>query len=339
MIERRNYYRILHVQPDAPMAVISESYRMLMHKLKTHPDLESADWNADLLKIAYDTLRDPDKRAGYDRELLKRYHIRILSQGALGAATVNPGAENSRAEGTANFKQRNYYRILQVQADAPITTITASYWALRKNSPHDHAMLDEAYRILSNPASRKHYDALLAGDMWQTAKKEMETKKNQLPALFANFFRPAQSAIEPYQAVITHYCSFCKTPHVSQTGFYQSGNCLECSSPLAAFQQDQLDSPYRMLTRINVRGELTFYLFWPGRPCQGIFQDLSPAGIRFLTNVMLDRSDIIKIDAPNFQAVAEVTHTRQENGGFSVGTRFLAARFDQRRGNFVSLQV
>lgn len=339
MIERRNYYRILHVQPDAPMTVINESYRTLMQKLKAHPELESPDWNAGLLNIAFNTLRDPLKRAEYDRELLKRYHIKILSQGALGATMANPGKNHSHAEGAANFKQRNYYRILQVQADAPITTITASYWALRKNSPHDHALLDEAYRILSNPASRKHYDALLAGDMWQAARKEMEAKRDQLPALFANFSNPVSSAIEPYHAVITHYCSFCKTPYVAQTGFYRSDNCLECFSPLAVFEQGHLESPFRTLTRINVRGELSFYLFWPGRPCQGVFQDLSPAGIRFLTQVMLDRSDIIKIDAPNFQAVAEVTHTRQENGGFSVGTRFLAAKFDQRHGNFVSLQV
>lgn len=339
MIERRNYYRILHVQPDAPMTVINESYRILMHKLKTHPELENPDWNADLLNIAFNTLRDPSKRAEYDRELLKRYHIKILSQGALGAHPVNPGAHNQRAEGAADFKQRNYYRILQVQADAPITTITASYWTLRKNSPNDHALLDEAYRILSNPASRKHYDALLASDLWQAARKDVEAKKEQFPALFEHIASPARSSVEPYRAVITHYCSFCKTPYVSQTGFYQSENCLECASPLAAFQQDHLELPYRTLIRINVRGQLTFYLFWPGRPCQGIFQDLSPAGIRFLTNVMLDRSDIIKIDAPNFQAVAEVTHTRQEGGGFSIGTRFLAAKFDQRHGNFVSLQV
>ncbi|MBX3617392.1 molecular chaperone DnaJ [Nitrosomonas sp.] len=339
MIERRNYYRILHVQPDAPMTVIDESYRIWMQKLKTYPELENADWNADLLNLAFNTLRDPYKRIEYDRELLKRYHIKVLSQGALGAPTVNPGVDNQHAEGAVDFKQRNYYRILQVQADAPITTITASYWALRKNSPNNHALLDEAYRILSNPASRKHYDALLVSDLWQAAKEDVRAKKEQFPALFETIASSARSSIEPYRAVITHYCSFCKTPYVSRIGFYQNENCLECGSPLAAFEQGHLESPFRTLTRINVRGQLTYYLFWPGRPCQGIFQDLSPAGIRFLTNVMLDRSDIIKIDAPNFQAVAEVTHTRQEGGGFSIGTRFLAAKFDQRHGNFVSLQV
>ena len=36
---RRNYYRLLHVQPDAPTEVIKSSYRTLMRTLKRHPAL------------------------------------------------------------------------------------------------------------------------------------------------------------------------------------------------------------------------------------------------------------------------------------------------------------
>jgi len=67
MHNRRNYYRILHVQPDAPDAVIRASYRTLMQKLRLHPDLGGDDWNAALLNEAYRTLSDPDRRAAYDR--------------------------------------------------------------------------------------------------------------------------------------------------------------------------------------------------------------------------------------------------------------------------------
>ena len=56
-----------------------------------------------------------------------------------------------------------------------------------------------------------------------------------------------------------------------------------------------------------------FYLFWPGKPCQGNCQDLSPTGLRFMTEEALDSNDVIKIDAPSFQAVAEVTHQRCED--------------------------
>ena len=63
MIERRNFYRILHAQPDASMAVIRENYRLLKQKLKTHPDLTNDDWNENLLEAAYQTLSDPTKRS------------------------------------------------------------------------------------------------------------------------------------------------------------------------------------------------------------------------------------------------------------------------------------
>ncbi len=34
---RRDYYRVLHVQPDAPIEVIEAGYRTLMRTLKRHP--------------------------------------------------------------------------------------------------------------------------------------------------------------------------------------------------------------------------------------------------------------------------------------------------------------
>ena len=34
---RRDYYRVLHVQPDAPIEVIKAGYRTLMRTLKRHP--------------------------------------------------------------------------------------------------------------------------------------------------------------------------------------------------------------------------------------------------------------------------------------------------------------
>ena len=69
MKNRRNYYRILHVQPDAPDAIIRASYRTLMQKLKAHPDLGGDDWNAALINEAFAVVMDPVRRALYDTEL------------------------------------------------------------------------------------------------------------------------------------------------------------------------------------------------------------------------------------------------------------------------------
>ena len=72
MKNRRNFYRILHVQPDAPCEIIKASYRTLMQKLKQHPDLGGDDWNASIMNEACTILTDPEKRAAYDQEFLYR---------------------------------------------------------------------------------------------------------------------------------------------------------------------------------------------------------------------------------------------------------------------------
>lgn len=75
MRNRRNYYRILHVQPDAPAAIVKASYRTLMQKLKAHPDLGGDIANAQLLNEAYAVISNPDKRTHYDSEFhLKSRH-------------------------------------------------------------------------------------------------------------------------------------------------------------------------------------------------------------------------------------------------------------------------
>lgn len=72
MHNRRNYYRILNVQPDAPVEIIRSSYRTLMHQLKQHPDLGGDHWNAVLINEAYAVLTDPVKRAQYDHQWFAR---------------------------------------------------------------------------------------------------------------------------------------------------------------------------------------------------------------------------------------------------------------------------
>ena len=67
MKNRRNYYRILHIQPDAPADIIKASYRTQMQKLKMHPDLGGDEWDASILNEAYRVLSHPEKRAAYDR--------------------------------------------------------------------------------------------------------------------------------------------------------------------------------------------------------------------------------------------------------------------------------
>ncbi len=80
MKNKRNYYRILHIQPDAPGEIVRSSYRILMQKLKAHPDLGGEDWNATIINEAYQVLKDPDKRKGYDAALFQKDSRRTLGK-------------------------------------------------------------------------------------------------------------------------------------------------------------------------------------------------------------------------------------------------------------------
>lgn len=63
---RRNYYRVLHVQPEAPVDVIRASYRALMGPLGHHPDKGGDHATAALINEAHAVLTDPVRRRAYD---------------------------------------------------------------------------------------------------------------------------------------------------------------------------------------------------------------------------------------------------------------------------------
>ena len=69
MTQRRDYYRVLQVHPDAHPEIIKVSYKTLMQRLKMHPDLGGDHATATLINEAFRTLGHPDRRLAYDRWL------------------------------------------------------------------------------------------------------------------------------------------------------------------------------------------------------------------------------------------------------------------------------
>jgi curved DNA-binding protein CbpA len=91
--ERRNLYRVLHVQPEAPQVVIKASYRALMSTLRSHPDLGGDHEHAAQLNAAYAVLGDPERRAAYDSSL--RRAPRRAAAAAPPAGTPRPARDPS----------------------------------------------------------------------------------------------------------------------------------------------------------------------------------------------------------------------------------------------------
>lgn len=70
MARLANYYRILQVDPEADQEIIEAAYKRLAQKY--HPDVNKSPSAAERMKkinVAYETLRDPIKRAAYDQQL------------------------------------------------------------------------------------------------------------------------------------------------------------------------------------------------------------------------------------------------------------------------------
>jgi hypothetical protein len=62
-----DYYRILHVQPDAPTPVIHAIYRTLLHRLQTSATF-AGEADAGLIEEAYAVLGNAQRRAAYDAQ-------------------------------------------------------------------------------------------------------------------------------------------------------------------------------------------------------------------------------------------------------------------------------
>jgi hypothetical protein len=118
---RRNHYRLLHVQPEAPVEIVKAAYRTLMGPLRQHPDLGGDHAHAALLNEAYAVLTDPVRRAAYDRTLTRGC--------GRGTATARP------APGAATASPRPVY-------DGP----DPAHWRAEGRCPFCRAPLPEALR-------------------------------------------------------------------------------------------------------------------------------------------------------------------------------------------------
>jgi len=73
VIGRRNYYQVLMVDQAADADILAVVHRRLAQRF--HPDLDPGDdVRQKMLEInqAYDVLRNPERRAAYDQELVAR---------------------------------------------------------------------------------------------------------------------------------------------------------------------------------------------------------------------------------------------------------------------------
>ncbi|MDH5551858.1 MAG: DnaJ domain-containing protein [Nitrosomonas sp.] len=349
MDNRRNFYRILRVQPDATFDVIQQSYRSLMQKLRLHPDLGGEEHNARLINQAFAILRNPKLRATYDAKLLSQYNIKTLSSGGEFNSSAPPSEPHETPHTQKN--KRNYYRVLNIQNDAESEIIQASYRVLSTQlTGKKLQLLTEAFTVVGDQIRRLQYDTLLrlhthaasVEKLKNASSLEIQPVKGSAMTVSttdcSNKTETYQEAAanKAYESIIEHYCQFCKTPytHASFTG--QERSCTECSSPLSSPADFFISAPRRSLPRIKQTKKADIYVHWPKNPTQVTLKDLSPTGLNFATKASLDIHQIIKVDAPHFKAIAQVAYCLSDQSTYRIGANFLTIEFHRTAGSFLS---
>lgn len=244
MSNRRNYYRILHVQPDAPLEIIKVSYRTLMQRLKQHPDVGGSDDSAALINEAYAVLSDTKKRNQYDAQQMSPVIQTLRESHHSPSATDTDKHENN---GTG------------------------------KTSKHD------------------------------------ENAKS--------------------------FCCFCQSAIYFE--LHPEVKCTHCDSPLYPVTPLKLEQfCQRKVQRILIGGELTFFTDWPQTGYRAQIRDLSPTGMRFVSETALPVNSIIKIRGDRLESLARVVNCgkpKPETSSFrSIGVEFLTLQFHQVSGTFIS---
>jgi hypothetical protein len=221
--------------------------------------------------------------------------------------------------------ESNYYQILHVSPDAPAEVIRASYRTLMHSmrlhpdlgGPGDRAaQINEAYRVLSNPARRAHYDKSVRTDMSAGISPD-------------GFDDPAQ----PLR------CLFCNARASTEARKCDDAICGRCDSPLALAPRHRFEhSMRRMLRRIDRHLPIKVHTAWDADSVlDGRMENLSLNGMRFATGHALIPNQLIKIDCVLCKALARVSHCQPTGkNSFVTGVEFVTIVFSSNLGTFVS---
>ena len=250
--------------------------------------------------------------------------------------------------------RRNYYRILHVQPDAPTAVIRASHRAIMQRlkvhpdlgGDHEQAvLLNEAVDTLCDPTRRAAYDEVRAPRVEQQRDRGRAVTPRQAAASSRPTERPTagpaaapRPSASPKSRVACGFCgAICSTVDRSRP----ESACVSCGSALCLVEKHQLGGPsQRAIERVPRNVPMTFRLaasrqnVWSGST-----EDLSLNGMRFLSHVVIEVGDCLRVECDFCSAVAvvkSVGSTRSVRGPWHYGVEFLTFRVKNERGGLFS---
>lgn len=318
MENRRNSYRVLRVQPDAPIAFIRQVYRTLMQNMRMHPDLGGDTHQAALINQAYRTLTRPQDRARLDKALAasgRRHHV--ISVGPL-----LPYLKHAATARHNNINRRNYARVLSLQFDAEKALLdTARAWALQHTSNTE--LIQKAYAALNDSTTRERYISLLSGHSHHGA----------LQILRDEAVEHAAQIRESVLSDPTRVCPYCQAGLIHDAE-KPATECARCASPLTLPMQIEDAARRRQATRFARDTRVIVSEGFPPRRLKADLLDLSPLGVSFQCASPLETVRVARVDGNGFSAVLSVTHGTVSRSGYQYGGRFITVAFDNDAGTF-----
>ena len=241
--------------------------------------------------------------------------------------------------------RRNYYRILHVQADAPLAVIKSSYKTImHKLRAHpdlggdtaNAAIINEAYKILSDPEKRARYDREN-----KPLYKKGGHEKAQADQTATNSQKKGQD--QQFKHKKNQFaCPYCGSVNIIKCGSTQKMKCFKCKSVLLSTNLNDQPAAYqRSIERISKEGKIMVFSQDRQKVIYGLINDLSPEGMRFITDIQLEKKHIVKIESEIINAVAKVTSCdisslSTNKKAYSIGVNFITVDFSSMHGTFIS---
>lgn len=199
------------------------------------------------------------------------------------------------------------------------------------------ALINEAYRVLTNMQSRKQYDherQLIRRGSSFSKPVNYAADATAGPSVRQSAYKPAASTSTTPAAA----CLFCLIPQDSSMSDHPDAVCSNCASPLCAASEWLLEhSSQRTIKRVAKQFNIDFFTTWPQTdPCSGQTLDVSPNGMRFISQRQLGEGRNIKIASSVIEAVALVTHCQynDDTNSWIVGVAFETLRLAHSQGVF-----
>ncbi|MEY4414191.1 MAG: hypothetical protein RIQ53_1484 [Pseudomonadota bacterium] len=350
---RRNHYRVLHVQPEAPIEVIKASYRTLMLQLRTHPDLGGRHTEAAMVNAAWHVLSDPLRRADYDARLRRQTEA---ARGALDAQDDPGGHAGASARGasrrapTDGFQPFAARRAQAAYGQAGPGAGPAAGPAAASGAgsgpgadPPPGARADaaanasaaassaEATGAASTPAGRRPDDA--------SADDHPGSRSSAWPVPWPE--RGDGSGLRLSPLPPRHVCPLCG--HANLLTLRPDSRCARCQAPLAPLPQPGRQGQELFGRRDAVRRDqghvASLHVGWPAPALPVRWRDLSLTGASVYVPQPIEPGQRVWLLDQALEAVAEVVGCRPQGSLQVLHLRLLSAVMLQSTGVFVSAQA